>query len=145
MSATRKAKLESVLHREIAICIQQELKDPRLGFVTITRVEMTGDLHQVRAYYTVLGTAAQRRMAAAALAHAQGFVQRAYAPAVKTRLLPVLSFAYDDAENKRQGMDALIRQARASDPDGGAVPTPPAAPPSDGAAPDTGLVPPALA
>lgn len=46
---SRKARLESLLHREIATCIQRELKDPRIGFITVTRVEMTADLHQVKA------------------------------------------------------------------------------------------------
>ncbi len=53
---SRKARLESLLHREIATCIQRELKDPRIGFITVTRVELTADLHQVNAYYTVFGT-----------------------------------------------------------------------------------------
>lgn len=121
---SRKARLESLLHREIATCIQQELRDPRIGFLTVTRVEMTADLHTVKAFYTVLGTDSQRRLAAQALDHARGFIQRYYGPSVKTRLLPTLSFAYDDAEGKRQVMDVLIRQARATDADGGQQETP---------------------
>lgn len=123
---SRKARLESLLHREIATCIQTELSDPRIGFVTVTRVEMSADLHQVKAYYTVLGTDSQRRLATEALGRATGFVQRAYAPVVKTRLLPTLTFAYDDVQQRRHGMDDLIRQARATDPDAGARPEPPA-------------------
>lgn len=123
---SRKARLESLLHREIATCIQTELSDPRIGFVTVTRVEMSTDLHQVKAYYTVLGTDSQRRLAMEALGRATGFVQRAYAPVVKTRLLPTLTFAYDDLQQSRHAMDDLIRQARATDPDAGARPEPPA-------------------
>jgi ribosome-binding factor A len=121
---SRKARLESLLHREIATCIQRELKDPRIGFITVTRVEMTADLHQVKAYYTVLGTPSERRQAGHALEQARGFIQRQYAPVVKTRLLPTLSFAYDEAENKRGNLDDLIRKARQSDSDGGARPEP---------------------
>ena len=123
---SRKSRLESLLHREIATCVQRELRDPRIGFITITRVEMTADLHSVKAYFTVLGTPAERRLATAALKQATGFVQRYYAPAIKTRILPTLTFAYDDAEEKRTGMDELIRQARASDSDHGMKPEPPA-------------------
>ncbi len=126
---SRKARLSSLLHREIATCIQSEIKDPRIGFITVTLVEMSDDLHQVKAFYTVLGTPAQRRMASQALESARGFIQRRYAPAVKTRLLPMLAFAYDDVEVQRAGMDDLIRKARATDPDGGTVPTPPLSPP----------------
>jgi ribosome-binding factor A len=121
---SRKARLSSLLHREIATCLQRELKDPRIGFLTVTRVELSDDLHQVKAFYTILGTDSQRRMAGAALENARGFVQRYYAPSVKTRLLPILSFSYDDMEVRRHGMDDLIRQARATDSDGGAIPTP---------------------
>jgi ribosome-binding factor A len=122
---SRKARLASLLHREIATCLQRELRDPRLGFLTVTRVELSDDLKKVTAYYTLLGPDSKRRLVAAALESARGFVQRYYAPVVKTRLLPILSFAYDDLETRRQGMDALIRAARATDPDGGAKPEPP--------------------
>lgn len=121
---SRKARLESLLHREIATCVQQELKDPRIGFITITRVEMSADLHQVKAFYTVLGTPSERRQAGHALEQAQGYVQRRYAPVVKTRLLPILSFAYDEVETQRTEMDELIRKARATDSDGGTRPEP---------------------
>lgn len=126
---SRKARLASLLHREIATCLQRELKDPRLGFVTVTRVELSDDLKKVTAYYTLLAPDSKRRLVAAALESARGYVQRAYAPVVKTRLLPILSFAYDDLEQRRQGMDALIKAARATDPDGGAKPEPPSSAP----------------
>ena len=121
---SRKSRLESLLHREIATCVQKDVRDPRIGFVTITRVEMSADLHQVKAYYTVLGTDAQRRLAAGALASAAGFVQRTYAPVVKTRLLPTLTFAYDDVLTRSHGLDDLIRKARATDTDAGLRPEP---------------------
>ena len=121
---SRQARLQSLLHREIATCIQQQLKDPRIGFITVTRVELTEDLHQVKAFYTVFGTPSERRQAAAALDQARGYIQHFYAPAVKTRLLPILSFAYDEVEVQRGSMDDLIRKARATDSDGGAQPTP---------------------
>ncbi|HEX3134803.1 MAG TPA: 30S ribosome-binding factor RbfA [Planctomycetota bacterium] len=116
---SRKLRLESLLHREIATCIQQELKDPRIGFITVTRVEMSADLHQVKAFYTVFGTPSERRQAGHALDQAKGFIQRRYAPVVKTRLLPILSFAYDEVETQRGALDDLIRQVRVTDSDGG--------------------------
>jgi ribosome-binding factor A len=125
MSADRKVRLESLLHREIATTIQRELRDPRIGFITITRVTVTADLHQVKAYYTVLGDDKARRLAAQALAHAKGFIQRQYAPVIKTRLVPILEFAYDEDQLKRGDIDALITKARATDTDQGAIPEPP--------------------
>jgi len=97
--------------------VNQQLQDPRLGFLTITRVEMTDDLHDVTAFYTVYGDEKQRRLAAKALTAATPFVQRSYAKVVRTRLLPRLKFAFDDREEKRTSMENLIRKARSSDPD----------------------------
>jgi ribosome-binding factor A len=139
---SRKLRLESLLHREIAQCVQQDLRDPRLGFITIVRVELTADLHQVTAYYTVLGDDKQKRLAAAALEHARGFVQKAYAPVVATRMLPTLSFAIDDREERRQSMDDLIKRARKTDSDQGTVETP-AAPAPPGEEPPAPPTPPA--
>ena len=123
---TRKQRLESLLHREIATIVQQQLRDPRIGFLTITRVEMSPDLHLVTAYFTIYGDAKQRRLAEKAMQDAVPYVQRAYAPVVRTRLLPQLKFKYDDQEAKRSELEDLIRKARATDPDptGGELPDP---------------------
>ena len=123
---TRKQRLESLLHREIATIVQQQLRDPRIGFLTITRVEMSADLHLVTAYFTIFGDAKQRRLAEKAMVDAVPYVQRAYAPVVRTRLLPQLMFKYDDQEAKRSELENLIRKARATDPDptSGEIPDP---------------------
>lgn len=114
---TRKDRLESLLHREIATCITNEVRDPRIGFITITRVEMTKDLQNVTAYYTLLEAKdAQRRAAARALEGVRSFVQRQYAPYLRMRHLPRLQFEYDEKQVQRNSIDDLIRQARASDP-----------------------------
>lgn len=128
----RKERLESLLLREIATCVQQELRDPRLGFITVVRVEMTADLQTVRAYWTVLGGEKERRLAAKALDAARGFVQTHYAPVLRTRLVPKLEFRFDEVQRRRQDIDDLIRRARASDPDGGSIATPPAPDPAGG-------------
>lgn len=130
MAVSRKARLESLLHQEIAICVQQELRDPRLGFITVTRVSMTDDLQTVTAYWSVLGEAKHRNLAAQALERARTFVQRQYSKVVKTRLIPILSFAYDEQQVRRSDLDDLIRKARSTDTDHGATPEPPAPAPT---------------
>jgi ribosome-binding factor A len=124
MADNRKKRLERLLVREIAVSVQQELNDPRLGFVTITRVELSDDLQLAKAYFTVLGDGKARTLATQALNAARPFIQRLYAKAVHTRLLPTLSFAYDDVEHKRSTMDDLIAKARSTDSDAGANPEP---------------------
>lgn len=124
-NAARKARLESLLHREIAACVQQELRDPRLGFVTVLRVELSDDMHQAKAYYSVLGDDKARRLAQHALDAARPMVQKRYAPAVRTRILPTVSFIFDEPGRIASKLDDLIRKARASDTDQGAQPEPP--------------------
>lgn len=117
-SVSRKVRLESLLKREIATFIQRDLRDPRLGFMTVTRVVMTGDLQNATCYYTILGPKeSDRKLARNALNSARGRIVNAIAPVIRTRLLPRLKFAYDDEEDRRQQMDDLIREARASDTD----------------------------
>ncbi len=135
MSApSRKQRLESLLRREIAGFVQTQLRDPRIGFVTITRVEMSNDLQHCTAFYSVMGDDMVRRQTARALSGAKGPIQRAYAPQLKMRRMPLLHFAFDQQEAKRQVMDDLIRQARSSDPD--PSPEPPAADPAAEQNPD---------
>ena len=129
MSApSRKQRLESLLRREIAAFVQTQLRDPRIGFVTITRVEMTNDLQHCTAFYSVLGDDNARRQTARALSGAKGPIQRAYAPQLKMRRLPLLHFAFDQQEAKRHVMEDLIRAARSSDPN--PDPEPPAVDPA---------------
>ena len=127
---TRQQRLASLLHREIASAVRG-LDDPRIGMVTITRVEMTGDLQQVTAFWTVLGGDRERKLAEHALASARGFIRTSYAPAVRTRLVPDLLFEYDDREQKRERMNAIIGRARRTDADHGEKPEPPAPDPTD--------------
>lgn len=114
----RKERLASLLRREIAAILNQELRDPRLGFITVTRVTLTADLSEVTAHYTLLDPS-RRKLAASALKSATPYIQRGYAKTVRTRRLPLLRWRYDEGEERRHEMDVLIRQARASDPDGG--------------------------
>jgi ribosome-binding factor A len=127
---TRQQRLASLLHREIATAVRG-LDDPRIGLVTITRVEMTGDLQLVTAYWTVLGGMRERKLAEHALTSARGFIRTGYAPAVRTRLVPDLRFVYDDSEEKRSRMQGVIERARRTDADHGANPEP-AIPDPDG-------------
>jgi ribosome-binding factor A len=122
----RKERLESLLHQEIATCVQREIDDTRCGLVTITRVEMTGDLHHVKAYYSVIGDGSAQARAARALERMVPTVQSYYAKAIRTRLLPLLTFVADNQGARRFDIDALISQARQTDSDGGTRPEGPA-------------------
>ncbi len=83
-----------------------ELKDPRIGFVTITRVELAADLGMARVLVGVLGDEGRRKEALAALRRSTGFVRRQLAQRVRMRAVPEILFEYD------KGLDAADRVAR---------------------------------
>ena len=124
MAIDRRVRVAPFLQREIATAVHG-MRDPRLGMVTITRVTLNEDMSVATAHWTVLGDLKQRSLSGKALASATTMIVASYAKSLHMRILPQLRFAYDDEEEKRQRMDELIRQARTTDPDGGAQPEPP--------------------
>jgi ribosome-binding factor A len=94
---------------EIATMIGRELKDPRIGFVTVTRVAITPDLRFARVYVSVLGDKAQQEKSLAGLKQASGFVKREIGRRLRMRLTPEIQFLYD------KGVDATDRVARLLD------------------------------
>jgi len=94
--ATRKQKeIAELLRREISSIILSGLSDPRMGFVTLTRVHVAGDYRSAKVYLTVRGTEVDARKSLAALAHAHGHIQGLIADRIKLRWTPVLEFVED--------------------------------------------------
>jgi ribosome-binding factor A len=104
----RTARLSEEIREEVARIIPT-LKDPRVGFVTVTRTEITPDLRTVRVHVGVLGDAAQRERTLKGLAQAAGFIRRELGRRLTMRHTPELSFHYD------AGLDATDRVARLLD------------------------------
>jgi ribosome-binding factor A len=97
------------MREQIARLVARELKDPRIGFVTITRVEVSADLGHAKAYVSVLGDDKQRRESLIGLKQAAGFVRREVGRRMRMRVLPDVQFVYD------KGVDATDRVARLLD------------------------------
>jgi ribosome-binding factor A len=91
------------------------IKDPRLGFVTVTEVRVTGDLQHAIVFYTVLGDAAAREGTAAALASAQGLLRSAVGKATGLRLTPTLSFQPDALPEGATHLEEVLREAQERD------------------------------
>jgi ribosome-binding factor A len=102
----RPERLAEEMREEIARMIASELKDPRLGFVTVTRVELAHDLRYARVHVGVLGTEAEREKSLAALRSAAGFVRRALGRRLRIHHSPEVDFRYD------KGLEATDRVAR---------------------------------
>jgi len=108
------------IREEVAQIIGRELKDPRIGFVTVTRVTLTPDLRTAHVNVGILGDAAQHEKTLDGLRKAAGFMRREVGRRIRMRHTPELVFHYDE------GLDATDRVARllaenppASDPDSG--------------------------
>jgi ribosome-binding factor A len=106
VSARRTERLAGQIREELAGMIVSGLKDPRIGFVTVTRVALTEDLRLARVSVGVLGDQAQRDKTLAGLRQASGFLRRELGRRLSVRHTPELSFQYDE------GLDATDRVAK---------------------------------
>ncbi len=97
-------QLRHVVSEEVA-----RLKDPGLGFVTVTGVDTSPDLRHARVYYSVLGDAEQRASTAAALSRASGRVRAAVGERVRLKYLPKIDFEFDESVDRGIRMDELLR------------------------------------
>jgi len=102
----RTERLAEEVREEVARMIASELKDPRLGFVTVTRVELAHDLRYARVHVGVLGSEAEREKSLTALRSAAGFVRRELGRRLRIHHAPEVDFRYD------KGLDATDRVAR---------------------------------
>lgn len=106
MSGRRNERLGEEIREAVATVIAGGLKDPRIGFITVTRVALTADLRTARVYVGVLGEPAQREKSLAGLRQAAGFIRREVGRRIRARHTPELSFHYDT------GLDATDRIAQ---------------------------------
>jgi ribosome-binding factor A len=97
MQTTRMARLARQFQEEIAMIIHQELKDTRLGFVTITRVELSSDLGHAKVLFSCLGGEAERARSQDALDRSAGFVRGLLRKRFHLKVIPGLSFRYDES------------------------------------------------
>ena len=84
----RRERVQESIRKEMARLLQEEMHDPRIGFVTITGVDISDDLRNAKIYYSVLGTKKQEDDTIKAMKSALGFIQKSIAEAINLRLAP---------------------------------------------------------
>jgi ribosome-binding factor A len=99
----------------VASVVRTQIKDPRLGMITITDARITADLRDATVYYTVLGDAAAQSATAAALESAKGLMRSTVGKALGLRHSPTLTFILDDVQDHAKHIDELLAAARESD------------------------------
>jgi ribosome-binding factor A len=99
----------------VASVVRTQIKDPRLGMVTITDARITADLREATVFYTVLGDAAAQSATAAALESAKGMLRSTVGKALGLRHSPSLAFVLDDVQDQAQHINELLAAAKARD------------------------------
>jgi ribosome-binding factor A len=115
MASPRYAKVAEQIKFVVAQMLERRIKDPRLGFVTITDVRITGDGREATVFYTVLGTPEERVTTAAALESARGQIRTAVSRKLGMRFAPTIDFIEDAMPETSAAIEGLLAQVRAGD------------------------------
>jgi ribosome-binding factor A len=115
MDAARARKLADQIVQIVAEMLERRIKDPRLGFVTITEARLTGDLREATVYYTVLGTEEERAATAAALLSATGIIRTEVGHQTGLRHTPSLEFVADMLPDSAKKIEGLVERAKHAD------------------------------
>jgi ribosome-binding factor A len=115
MDAGRARKLADRIAVIVAEMLERRVKDPRLGFVTVTDARITNDLREATVYYTVYGSAEEQAGTAAALKSATGLIRSEVGRQTGLRHTPSLAFVHDTLPEGARHMEELVAQARAAD------------------------------
>jgi ribosome-binding factor A len=108
MSSGRMRRVDEAIRQVIGEATSGELKDPRVGFVTVTDVRTSPDLSHARVYVSVLGDEDGREATLQGLRSAHGYLQRRVASELALKRTPTLTFLYDDTTDRALRIDALI-------------------------------------
>jgi ribosome-binding factor A len=115
MASPRVRKIADRIHVIVAEMLERRIKDPRLGFVTVTDVRLTGDSQQATIFYTVLGSEEDMVESAAALESAKGVLRSEVGKQLGMRLVPSLTFVHDALPESARALDEVLARARAAD------------------------------
>lgn len=111
----RSRRIAEQVQRELSDIVRLELKDPRVGMITLTDVEVSPDQSHARVFFTLLGDQPRIDDATAGLQHAAGFLRSQLAQRMKLRVVPQLQFKYDESVERGMRLSQLIDAAIAQD------------------------------
>ena len=119
MAHRRTAQVADLVKQEVSQIIQHEMKDPRIGFVTVTSVEVSIDLRHARVYFSVLGSEADQEASLEGLERAKGYIRTQLGRRITLRHIPELLFRYDESFDYAQRISNVMRsiEPTENDPD----------------------------
>jgi ribosome-binding factor A len=115
MDDARTRRLAERISKIVAGMLERRVKDPRLGFVTVTETRLTNDLREAKVFYTVFGSETERADTAAALRSATGIIRSEVGRLIGLRHTPSLEFVTDDVQENAQRIEDLVAVAREKD------------------------------
>ena len=111
MSSARSARIAQEIQRSLAELIRLEVRDPRVGLVTLTGVELSRDQSHAKVFFTVMGAGTDAEEAGRGLTHAAGFLRSELAHRLTIRKVPELHFAFDESVERGVRLSRLIDEA----------------------------------
>jgi ribosome-binding factor A len=115
MDPARARKLGERIAQIVAEMLERRVKDPRLGFVTVTEARITGDLREAKVFYTVYGSAEEQAETAAALASATGLIRSEVGRQTGLKHTPSIAFVPDSVPDNARNIEDLVARARQAD------------------------------
>jgi ribosome-binding factor A len=112
MEGKRSTRVADLIQKEISEILIRSIKDPRIGFVTITRVSMTEDCRLARIYFSILGTDEERKQTLNGLDSAKGFIRKELGGRIRLRYTPELLFLFDPSIEYAIHIEEVIQQIR---------------------------------
>ena len=116
---TRPERVQEAIRQEVSKIIQHELKDPRIGFLTITAVEVTPDLRYARIFFTALGEMKDKMLALKGLKSAKGYIKGRLADEIKLRFMPEIEFKIDESWERGKHLDDIFTKLEKEKRDAG--------------------------
>lgn len=108
----RSEKVQVELRREISRILQEDLKDPRIGFITVTRIDLTGDLRHAKVYFSILGDEAKQESSVEGIESAKGYIRKLIGDRLKLKYVPELSFKLDKSEEYSIELEKTFERLR---------------------------------
>lgn len=112
MNSQRLSRISETIRQEISELIQKEVKDPRVGFITITGVKVTADLRFADIYFSVLGSDKSKKSTQIGLKNASGFLRKAIGQRLRMRFVPEIRFRFDRSIEYSTQIDTVLAKIK---------------------------------
>lgn len=116
MAKIRVGRVGEQIKKEISQIIQSELKDPRIGFITVTGVDVTNDFSQAKVYLSVMGSDEQKEETLKTLGRSTGFIRAELGKRIRMRKIPEILFKFDTSIDYGSKIEALLHQINEGNP-----------------------------